>query len=120
MTIIVHFRNPQAVNQILKFASRIPRGITVTRSVPPIYQRTYREFRKTWSKWSKMEDPNKTKVKKSKITLKNGWMALSYSERTGHNTWTPWKTFDTFYTPPEHNPPPLRQSSDSPKRLYKA
>ena len=40
MTIIAHFKNPQAVNQILKFASRIPRGITVTKSVPPIYQKT--------------------------------------------------------------------------------
>ena len=105
MTIIAHFRNAQAVNQILKFATRIPRGITITKSLPPIYRKQYSEFRKVCSKWSKMMDPNKTRTRRSKITFENGWMVLSYSERTGHNTWTPWKRYDTFYPPPEHNPP---------------
>ena len=96
MTIIAHFRNAQAVNQILKFAARIPRGITITKSVPPIYRKQYTEFRKVCSKWSKMLDPNRSRTRRSKITFENGWMILSYSERSGHNTWTPWKTYDTF------------------------
>ena len=112
MTIIAHFRNAQAVNQILKFAARIPRGITITKSVPPIYRKQYTEFRKVCSKWSKMLDPNRSRTRRSKITFENGWMILSYSERSGHNTWTPWKTYDTFYPPAEHNPPPQRQTSE--------
>ena len=39
-------------------------------------------------------------------------MILSYSERIGHNTWTPWKKYDTFYPPLEHTPPPQRQTSE--------
>ena len=112
MTIIAHFRNAQAVSQILKVATRIPRGITITKSLPPAYRKQYAEFRKVCSKWSKMQDPNRVRIRRSKITFENGWMILSYSERTGHNTWTPWKKHDTFYPPLEHNPPPQRQTSE--------
>ena len=112
MTIVAHFRNAQAVNQILKAAARIPRGITITKSLPPAYRKQYTEFRKVCSRWSKMQDPNRMRTRRSKITFENGWMILSYSERTGHNTWTPWKTYDTFYPPLEHTPAPQRQTSE--------
>ena len=59
MIIIAHFRNAQAVNQILKAAARIPRGITITKSLPPTYRKKYTEFRKVCSQWSKMIDPNR-------------------------------------------------------------
>ena len=112
MIIIAHFRNAQAVNQILKAAARIPRGITITKSLPPTYRKKYTEFRKVCSQWSKMIDPNRQRTRKSKITFENGWMILSYSEKTGHDTWTPWKKYDTFYPPPEHFPPPQRQTAE--------
>ena len=112
MTIVAHFRNSQAVSQILKAAARIPRGITITKSLPPAYRKQYTEFRKVCSKWSKMQDPNRVRIRRSKITFENGWMILSYSERIGHNTWTPWKKYDTFYPPLEHIPPPQRQTSE--------
>ena len=107
MVIIASLRNAQAADQLFKNASRIPKTIKISRSVPKKYQDKYKDFRKIASQWSRMRSPEGQSLKRSRITFEEGWMVLYYSERIGQNTWTNWKISQTFYPPPEDKPPPL-------------
>ena len=83
MVIIASFRNAQAADQIFKNASRIPRTIKISRSVPRAYQDKYKDFRKIAGQWARMRSPEGQPLKRSKITFEEGWMVLYYSERLG-------------------------------------